>query len=79
MVYAITKEDFKKKLIGIAKDLQANSWGDVITTYTFTYILTLFQLPSSIKLALRSSLRRSKLAIHHGAQHKYTRWLPLVR
>ena len=29
MIYAITKEDFKKKLVGIAKDLQANSIADV--------------------------------------------------
>mmetsp|Transcript_16807 Transcript_16807/g.19237 ORF Transcript_16807/g.19237 Transcript_16807/m.19237 type:complete len:138 (+) Transcript_16807:28-441(+) len=29
MIYAITKEDFKKKLVGIAKDLQANSLADV--------------------------------------------------
>ena len=29
MIYAVTKEDFKKKLVGIAKDLQANSLADV--------------------------------------------------
>ena len=33
MIYAITKEDFKKKLVGIAKDLQANTLADVKNSF----------------------------------------------